>query len=86
MPYISCLWTNLVYSKRINLASDHIESNHWVTSPKVFLLTGKPYTGNNVEYKLISVPLMVILLAVYTCYVQITPRLHTENNNKTEHA
>jgi len=29
---------------------------------------------NNVEYKLISVPLMITSIAVYIGYVEITPR------------
>ena len=38
-------------------------------------LTPRPRTGiNNAEYKLISVPLMIILIAVYIGYVEITPR------------
>ena len=35
--------------------------------------TLRPHTGiNNVEYKLISVPLMIISIAVYIGYVEIT--------------
>ena len=36
---------------------------------------------NNVEYKLVLVPLMIILLAVYIGYVEITPQPRTGINN-----
>ena len=54
------------------------DPNSPVSSNKVSLLTGeqtlRPRTGiNNMEYKLISVPLMKILIAVYIGYVEITP-------------
>jgi len=36
---------------------------------------------NNVEYKLISVPFMIVLIAVYIGYVEIIPRPLTGINN-----
>jgi len=60
--------------------------NSLLSLNKVSLLTEeqtpRPCAGiNNAEYKLISVPLMIVLLAVYIGYMEITPRPRTGMNN-----